>query len=227
MTIRTEPVASPRHAPVDPKDFLEPGILFHGHKCPAMPMGLRVGAAAMNMLGVERAKDGQLLALVELGENHCATCFADGIQMITGCTFGKGNIRRLHHGKWGLTLVDKKTGRAVRVVPKAEAMLANKKTTFFTEYREKGIPASQVPEYVVQPLVERVMGAPEDAIMTVGEVVAYDYQDPPHSFSSFVCESCGEMTVEQYGREVDGKRVCLPCAEGANPAAPNWVPQAA
>ncbi|MDZ7763707.1 MAG: hypothetical protein U5K00_04680 [Melioribacteraceae bacterium] len=33
-------------------------------------MGLRVGAAAMNKLGVERAKDGQILAFVDLGEDH-------------------------------------------------------------------------------------------------------------------------------------------------------------
>ena len=40
------------------------------------------------------------LALVEIGDNHCATCFADGVQMVTGCTFGKGNIQKLHYGKW-------------------------------------------------------------------------------------------------------------------------------
>jgi formylmethanofuran dehydrogenase subunit E len=44
--------------------FLELGLAFHGHKCPAMPLGLRAGAAAMNRLGVERAPDGQLAALI-------------------------------------------------------------------------------------------------------------------------------------------------------------------
>ncbi len=43
---------------VNPKDFLDAGLQLHGHKCPAMPMGLRAGAAAMNALNVERAKDG-------------------------------------------------------------------------------------------------------------------------------------------------------------------------
>jgi len=66
-------------AMIDPKEYYEHGLTLHGHKCPAMPMGLRVGAAAMNALGVERAKAGQLLALVELGDDHCATCFADGV----------------------------------------------------------------------------------------------------------------------------------------------------
>jgi len=197
------------------RDYLEAGLVLHGHKCPAMPMGLRVGAAALNKLGVERAKDGQLMALVELGEEHCATCFADGVQMITGCTFGKGNIRKLNYGKWGVTLIDKKSGRAVRVTPKAETMLANKQTAFFKDYREKGIPASQVPVEVVEPLLQRVMGAPEDRLLNIGEVFEYKWIDPPHSFESFVCDLCGEMTVEPYGRMLGEKKVCIPCREKA------------
>jgi formylmethanofuran dehydrogenase subunit E len=91
---------------IDPKDWLEFGQKFHGHKCPAMPMGLRVGAAAMNALGVERAKDGQLVAFVDLGEDHCATCYGDGLQVIMGTTFGKGNLKKTHKGKWAVTVVD-------------------------------------------------------------------------------------------------------------------------
>jgi len=200
---------------VDPKMFLKAGQEFHGHKCPAMPLGLRVGAAAMNKLGVERAKDSQLLALVEIGDDHCATCFADGIQMITGCTFGKGNIKKLHYGKWGVTLVDTATGRAVRVSPKAEAMLANKRTEFFSEYREKGIPASQVPDELVEPLVKKVMGAPDEMLLDIGEVFHYELEKKPHSFSSFACEMCGEMVVEGYGRPLGDKKVCQPCYEKA------------
>ena len=39
------------------KDYLEVGLRFHGHKCPAMPLGLRAGLAAMKALGVERSQD--------------------------------------------------------------------------------------------------------------------------------------------------------------------------
>lgn len=200
---------------IDPKLFLEAGQFFHGHKCPAMPMGLRVGAAAMNQLGVERAKDGQLLALVEIGDDHCATCFADGVQMITGCTFGKGNIKKLHYGKWGVTLVDTVTGRAVRVTPKADAMMANKQSEFFSKYREKGIPASQVPNEVIDPMVARIMNTPDNQILQIGEVFDYPLEKKPHSFSGFVCNHCGEMTVEGYGRPLGDKKVCQPCYEKA------------
>jgi len=199
-------------ANINPQEWLEFGQKFHGHKCPAMPLGLRVGAAAMNKLGVERAKDGQILAFVDLGEDHCATCFADGLQVIMGTTFGKGNIKKTHKGKWAVTLVDKATGKAVRVTPKAEAMLANKQTPFFKDYREKGIPASKVPLEIVDPLVTKVMGAPQEALLNVSEVFHYDLHEAPHSFNSFVCEECGEMTVEGYGRIKDGKHVCIDCA---------------
>ncbi len=197
---------------MNPQEWLEFGQKFHGHKCPAMPMGLRVAAAAMNALGVERTGDSAILAILDLGEDHCATCFADGIQVISGCTFGKGNIKKTHKGKWAMTLIDKKTKKAVRVTPKAEAMLANKETAFFKDYREKGVPPTQVPDDVVQPLVEKVMGAPDDMLLTISDVFDVDYQDPPHSFAGFVCDDCGEMVVEQYGRIKGDHKVCIDCA---------------
>jgi len=196
---------------VNAKDWLEFGQKFHGHKCPAMPNGLRVAAAAMNKLGVERTGDSALLAILELGENHCATCFADGVQVITGCTFGKGNITKTHKGKWGLTLVDKKTNRAVRVSPRAEAMLQTKKTDFFKNYREKGVPPTLVPEEVVQPLVEKVMNAPEEMIMNVSDIFDYQWNEPAHTFNSFACEECGEMVVMEYARVKGDKKVCIDC----------------
>lgn len=196
---------------VNPQEWLEFGQKFHGHKCPAMPNGLRVGSAAMNALGVERTGDSALHAILDLGDNHCATCFADGIQVITGCTFGKGNIEKTYKGKWALTLIDKKTNRAVRVTPTAEAMLANKKTEFFKDYREKGVPPTKVPDAVVDPLVLKVMNAPENMIMNISGVFEYQWNQPVHSFNSFVCEECGEMTVMEYGRIKDDKKVCMDC----------------
>ncbi len=199
---------------IDPKLFYDAALLLHGHKCPAMPLGLRAGAAAMNALGVERAMDKQLLAILELGDDHCAHCFADGVQMVTGCTFGKGTIQKLGHGKFGLTLVERATGRAVRVVPRAEAQNATKQTPFFTEYRMKGIAASKVPAEVVQPLVDKVMHAPQEAILKVGQTFHYDVPRPPaEAFDSFVCDVCGDNVVEKYGRIVGDKRVCIPCQQ--------------
>jgi formylmethanofuran dehydrogenase subunit E len=194
------------------QEWLEFGQKFHGHKCPAMPMGLRVGAAALNALGIERAKDGQIVAFVDLGDDHCATCYGDGLQVIMGTTFGKGNLKKTHKGKWAVTVIDRITGKAVRVTPKAEAMLANKQTAFFKDYREKGIPASQVPASVVDPLITKVMGAPENMLVNISPVFDYKLEPRKDSFDSFVCEECGEMTVMEYGRIKGEKKVCIDCA---------------
>lgn len=193
------------------KELLEFGQKFHGHKCPAMPMGLRASLAAMKKLGAEHAPDGQLVALIEIDEDHCATCFADGVQVATGCTLGKGNIKKLHYGKWGLTLIDKKNKKAVRVSPKAEAMKKNKESEFM-RLRSSGVPASQVPAEIADPLVEMVSNAPDEMLLSIGEVFDYDWQDAPHTFESVVCEACGEMTVTRNARVKDGKIVCIPCS---------------
>ena len=199
---------------IDPKEYLAAGQLLHGHHCPAMPLGLRAGAAALNALGVERAKDGQLEVVLELGEAHCAHCFADGVQMITGCTFGKGNIRKVGYGKFGLTLVERATGRQVRVVPKAEAQAASRQTPFFLDYRMKGIPASQVPAEVVEPLIQNVMNAPEDRILTIGAVEQGPVvARPKEQFDTFVCAHCGDMVIASYGRSQGDRQLCMPCFE--------------
>ena len=197
---------------IDPKDWLEFGQKFHGHKCPAMPMGLRVGAAAMNKLGIERAKDGQIVAFVDLGDDHCATCYGDGLQVIMGTTFGKGNLKKTNKGKWAVTVVDKATNRAVRVTPKAEAMLNNKKTAFFTDYRMLSKPASTVPAEIVDPLVTGVMNAPDEKLLNISPIFEYKLEPKKDSFDGFVCEECGEMTVMEYGRIKGDKKVCIDCA---------------
>ncbi|MCD6286589.1 MAG: TraR/DksA C4-type zinc finger protein [Anaerolineae bacterium] len=193
------------------QELLEKGLWFHGHKCPAMPMGLRVSLAAMQALDVVRAGAGELVALVELDEAHCATCFADGVQVATGCTFGKGNIKKLHYGKWGLTLIDKKQGKAVRVAPLAAAMEANKRTEFMTQ-RKAGVPPTVIPEAISQPLVDRVMNAPDDQLFRISEVFDYQVEELPHTFESVVCEACGEMVVERNARVQGGRVLCIPCA---------------
>jgi formylmethanofuran dehydrogenase subunit E len=193
------------------QELLELGFTFHGHKCPPMPMGLRASLAAMEALGVERTGDSALVALGDLDENHCATCFADGVQVATGCTFGKGNILKLHYGKWGLTLIDKKRGKAVRVVPLAAAMEANKKTEFMA-LRKQGVPPTQIDPSISEPLVERVMSAPLENLLSASEIFDYEWHDAPHTFESVVCDECGEMVVERNARIKSNRILCIPCA---------------
>jgi formylmethanofuran dehydrogenase subunit E len=176
-------------------------------------MGLRAGMAALEKLGVERAKDGQLVALIEIGQDHCATCYADGIQMATGCTFGKGNIQKLGYGKFALTLIDRKSGRSVRVVTRPETIQKNKESEFI-DFRMNGVPASQIDPKLVEPLVDFILDSENDTLFQIGEVTETKLPTPrPHDFNAVICESCGEVVVESYARIKDGKVVCAPCAD--------------
>lgn len=198
---------------IDAKEFLKAGQLLQGHRCPAMPLGLRAGAAAMNALAVARARDQELLAVLELGENHCAHCFGDGVQVVTGCTFGKGNLRTTGHGKFSVTLIDRATGRSVRVTPRVEAHAGMMQSSFFREFRAKGIPASRIPDEVVDPLIKRIMNAPEAQLVLVGAEVRVPIEPRADALDTGVCEVCGEPVVDRYLRVAGGLMVCIPCQE--------------
>ena len=193
-------------------ELFKAGLLLHGHKCPAMPMGLRAGTAALEALGVERAKDGQLVALVEIDSDHCATCYADGIQMATGCTFGKGNIQKLGFGKFALTLIDRKSGKSVRVVTRPETIQISKESEFIG-FRKKGVPASKIDSALVDPMVEMMMAAPAEQLFIIEPVGETKLPAPrAHDFNTHICTECGEVMVERYARIKDGKVVCMVCA---------------
>jgi formylmethanofuran dehydrogenase subunit E len=194
-------------------ELFKAGLLLHGHKCPAMPMGLRAGIAALEALGVERATDGQLMALVEIDSEHCATCYADGVMMATGCTFGKGNIRKLGYGKFVLTLIDNKTGRSVRVATRNEVIKRNQESEFI-QLRKKGIPASKIPSELIDPAVDFILAEPIENLYKVGPIVDVQVTPGrPHDFNTHICEECGEVMVERYARMKNGNLVCIPCAE--------------
>jgi formylmethanofuran dehydrogenase subunit E len=194
-------------------ELYKAGLILHGHKCPAMPMGLRAGLTALEALGAERAADGQLIALVEIDRDHCATCYADGVQVATGCTFGKGNIQKLGYGKFALTLIDRKTGHSVRVVTRPETIKRNQESEFI-QYRKKNVPASQIEAELVEPLVESVLSGPTEALFIVEPVKQKELPPArPHDFNTIICAECGEVAVERYARVKNGMIVCIPCAE--------------
>ena len=93
------------------KTILNEMIKFHGHRCWASISGLRMGLAALRTLEVRCSGGSQLLAVVEIGDDHGGMCFADGIQYATGCTVGKGNLRKAGFRKLGVTLIEKASNR--------------------------------------------------------------------------------------------------------------------
>ena len=61
-------------------------VEFHGHVCPGVAIGFQAARVLMELLGVGRAPDEELVGTVETD-----ACGVDAIQVMTGCTFGKEN----------------------------------------------------------------------------------------------------------------------------------------
>lgn len=184
---------------------------FHGHRCWASTMGVRIGLAAMRALGVERSGAKSLHAIVEIGDHHGAMCFGDGVQYATGCTFGKGNIQKDPKGKLTLTLVDKASSRAVRVHYKP-TLQSRIRESRFMQKRSAGIPPTEIPEAEQWELVNLVWEAPAEDVMEVGPVVDLEWSEAEEVVRFSVCEGCGELVAEPYLRVVNGEIRCRDCS---------------
>jgi formylmethanofuran dehydrogenase subunit E len=152
------------------------------------------------------------LVFVETGTGHAAGCFADGVQMATGCTFGKGLIERTQYGKWALTLVDRATGKAVRVWVRPHVIQASFASPF-VQQRRQGIAPTAIPLEVSRPLVEKLLVRADEELFGVS--AAFDHPLPPRTPSSFnlvICSRCGEAVAENKARLRDGQPACIPCA---------------
>jgi formylmethanofuran dehydrogenase subunit E len=196
---------------MDDKTVLGKALEFHGHRCWASVAGVRVGLAALNKLGVKRSGGTQLYGIVEIGEEHGGMCFGDGVQYTTGCTFGKGNIRKNPIGKLGFTLIEKESNRAVRVVftSKLQKQIAASK---FMQQRAAGISPDEIPLEDQMELVDLVWNEPAEEVLKVGEVFEYDGKWIPEVMGFKPCDHCGELTALAYLR-VDGtQHVCITCS---------------
>lgn len=196
---------------MDDTQILMDALKFHGHKCWASVAGVRVGLAALRELGVKRSGGTQLYGIVEIGEDHGGMCFGDGIQFTTGCTFGKGNIRKQPLGKLAFTLIEKETNHAIRIVfkPTLQKRIAE---SAFMQKRAAGYSPDDIPEEEQMELVNLVWNAPEADILDIGKVFEYPGKWIPEVMGFRVCDACGELTALAYLR-VDGNRhVCIPCS---------------
>lgn len=194
------------------KEILELGLKFHGHKCPAMPMGLRAGMAAMKALGVERSQDKELLIKSETGRGHAAGCFLDGLMTATGCTYGKSNIEKLYYNKMAFTLIDQQSGKSVRVSVKPD-FFSGALASPFVQKRKNGIPPQAIEPEITDPMVERIMGLAESDFLDIGPVEKIEVIKKKGIFEAKPCDKCGELTfVNKLRISEDGRNLCIPCS---------------
>ena len=85
-------------------------VEFHGHLGPFLVLGVKSGLLANSLLGKDYFKT---TAIVATDSSPPSSCFVDGIQFVTGCTMGKGNIK-LRKGK-NISVLFMKEGRKLRL----------------------------------------------------------------------------------------------------------------
>lgn len=192
-----------------PEDLTE-AIRFHGHLCPGLIIGYRAAKLATKELELHRDKDEELVAIVEND-----ACGVDAIQWMLGCSIGKGNLIFRDQGKQAFTIFRRDTGKAVRLVFKGQAgasspegmALRKKVMTGAATAAEKSLFEAQKNERMQQ-----MLAASDDELFMI-KAPTFAVPERARIFDSFDCESCGEVTMEPRLRLVDGKKVCMACAE--------------
>jgi formylmethanofuran dehydrogenase subunit E len=186
-------------------------VAFHGHLCPGLTMGMQAAQIALREIG-PHSSDEEVVAVVETD-----MCGVDAIQVLTGCTFGKGNLVHRDFGKNAYTFFRRSDGRAIRVVahpeawgrdPEREALRARMKAGEATE--EESTRFRQLHLAKAQELREK----DPDELFAVQEV----YEPPPAKarvHATVTCGQCGEGAMEPRIRRLDGRDLCIPCFEAS------------
>ncbi len=152
-----------------------------------------------------------LLAIVETNN-----CFADGVQLVTGCSFGNNSLIFEDLGKTAFTLT-RRDGNGVRVISRHESP-AYVREAFpeFDRHYQRVVRDQVRDEASVSAFrksgVERsfgTLGLDFDRMFEV-QRVRVDVPDYAPSHESGVCARCGESVMAT--RMVDGNKLCLKCA---------------
>jgi len=186
--------------------------MLHGHFCPFSALGVKAAARAMKELGVKSTGMEDLVAIVETNN-----CFSDGVQIITGCSFGNNALIYRDYGKTAFTLA-KRTGEGVRISVLADRVM-EERSPEAAELWEKVVVKRGGNEADRERLSElwkklsfKVLELPDEEVFdikkTTVSVPAY-----ARIFASVKCSVCGENVMEPRARMKDGKPVCLACSD--------------
>lgn len=167
---------------------------FHGHECGGLTIGYKAALYAIRLLKLrEEKEDEQTVGLSPDEEIVCIAendaCGVDAIQVILGCSVGKGNLLFHMRGKQAFSFYNRKTGASVRLVlrPGPKGMTREESFAWY-----QGLE----PEKMFD-VKETGIALPEKARI----------------FQSVPCSYCGETTSENQMRLCNGKLLCLDCCE--------------
>ena len=181
---------------------------FHGHVCPGLSIGYKAARAGMNWLKENRSEDEEIIAIVETD-----ACSADAVQVLTGCTFGKGNFIFMDHGKMALTLLSRNTGRGVRVAAKNGTGQPDKEHMGLIQKMMTGEMTSAEQDRFQKLHLKRSMSileTPDNELFTIRETIM---ALPPKARidPSLPCSRCGEPVMKSKLETVEGNLVCRGC----------------
>jgi formylmethanofuran dehydrogenase subunit E len=191
------------------QDQIDKAVAFHGHECPGLWIGLRAAELCLRELG--HHDQNPITAVVETD-----MCGVDGIQALTGCTFGKGNLIHKDWGKPAFSFYRNSDGKGLRAVfqreslgPPGEEMRELMKKVFAGQATEaEQHRASELREQARQ----RILEAPLQKLFTVAEPTL-PAPRPARILDSLTCAACGESTMESRTRRFGGQDYCIPCFE--------------
>jgi len=185
-------------------------VEFHGHMCPGLAIGFRAARTLMDRLSVRRSPDEELLAIVETD-----ACGADAIQVMTGCTFGKGNFIFKNYGKHAFSLMDRKRQKFIRVSLRPDAVKMDPVSLSLSERVQKDeASAEELAQFrrLQKERTQKILEADAESIFKIEEI-SPDIPPKAMIMESGTCDFCGEPTKKDLLRKVDGKKACIPCAQ--------------
>lgn len=191
------------------QEQIDKAVAFHGHECPGLWIGLRAAELCLRELG--HNDETPITAVVETD-----MCGVDGIQALTGCTFGKGNLIHKDFGKMAFSFYRQSDGMSLRAVFRREAMGPDRdEMQDLMKKMFSGQATAEEKERAAQLRVnarQRVLEAALEDLFAVGE----PSRPAPRGakiLDSLPCAVCGEQTMESRTRRFAGETYCIPCFE--------------
>jgi formylmethanofuran dehydrogenase subunit E len=188
-------IAALAETPVGP--YVERLSEIHRVLCPRQVLGVRIALLACQTLDVPFPQvDKRTLILTEIDG-----CFADGLSVVSGCSLGHRTLRLLDVGKIAATVVDTRSGRAVRAWPRPDVRIA---ACAYVEGETRRWHAQRL-GYARMPDAELL------CIRSVGVPRELEALRGPWSGRS-VCACCGEEILHNRHVKIGGEDFCRSCA---------------
>jgi len=182
-------------------------IDFHGHACPGLALGYRVSLRCLKEYK-GRAEDEELVAIVE--NNSCSV---DAVQVMTGCTFGKGNLIFRDYGKHVYTFIKRRSGNSVRISVDWQKPAESEEEKMIWELYMKGDRSRKVLDFVHNRKAEKIRHILETDEKELLKVTKCKQELPEEAriYPSIQCDKCKEKVMEPRARVRSGKIICIPC----------------